>query len=114
MPPRKKGKGKRQGAASNYGDRNWKSQNFPANYNSDQAVPVLHDASSSPAKEGWWADSELGFAIMDNAAPMPLHTSLLHDYVQHNTLGIGSWGGSKAGYLDLLQSVLEEISKLVF
>jgi hypothetical protein len=65
--PRDKGKGKRQGA-STYGNRQWKNQNFPANYNSDQAQPALHDESSSSANGNWWDDHELGSAVfeMDN------------------------------------------------
>jgi hypothetical protein len=52
-----KGKGKRQKEGKgNYGDRNWKSQNFPAGYNSDQATPALHDESSSSATQGWWEE----------------------------------------------------------
>jgi hypothetical protein len=62
-----KGKGKTKGGKGHYGNRAWKSQNFPAGYNSDQATPVLHDVSSSSASPEWWEDHELGSAIMDNA-----------------------------------------------
>ena len=56
-----KGKGKK----GNPGDRNWKSQNFPAAYNSDQATPALHDESSSN-KQIWWQDHELGSVLIDD------------------------------------------------
>ncbi len=75
------GKGKRQSDKGNYGDRRWKSDNFPANYNSDQATPALHDESSSSAAKGWWDDHELGSAAMENElTPVPLHPDLLNDY----------------------------------
>jgi hypothetical protein len=82
-----KGKGKRQkGGKGNYGERNWKSQNFPADYNSDQATPALHDETPSSATQSWWEDHELGSAIIDNVAnPVLLHPSLLDDYVANNS-----------------------------
>ncbi len=81
-----KGKGKRQGNTSHYGNRQWKSQNFPANYNSDQAVPALHDESSSSSTQVWWEDHELGSAIMDNEpSSVPLHPDLLLDYIENNS-----------------------------
>jgi hypothetical protein len=84
----RKGKGKNKGGKGNYGNRAWKSQNFPASYNSDQATPVLHDASSSSTSQEWWEDHELGSAILENEPhannPVPLHTSLLDDYVAMN------------------------------
>jgi hypothetical protein len=87
-----KGKGKNKGGKSNYGNRAWKSQNFPAAYNSDQANPVLHDvSSSSDSQTSWWDDHELGSVILHNDSrpnddheevdPVPLHTALLDDYV---------------------------------
>ncbi len=78
-----KGKGKRQ--KSGKGDRNWKSQNFPAGYNSDQATPALHEESSSSATVSWWNEQELGSAIIDDVPnPVPLHPSLLDDYIANN------------------------------
>jgi hypothetical protein len=56
----RKGKGKDKGSKRNYGNRAWKSQNFPAAYNSDQATPELHDASSSSSTKDWWAEQQLG------------------------------------------------------
>ncbi len=85
IPSKGKGKGKRQGNASNHGDRNWKSHNFPANYNSDQAFPALHDESSSSNTQIWWEDHELGSTAMDNEPSyVPLHVHLLADYIEHN------------------------------
>jgi hypothetical protein len=81
-----KEKGNRRGSKGNYGDRMWKSQNFPANYNSDQATSALHDESSSSATQSWWDDLELGSAVVeDESNPVPLHSDLLNDYVQHNS-----------------------------
>ncbi len=60
--------------------------NFPANYNSDQATPALHEESSSSATHSWWNDPELGTAAVDNEqSPVPLHPDLLNDYVEHNS-----------------------------
>ena len=41
---------------SNKGNRNWKSQNFPADYKAEQATPVLHDEAPSTVKMAvaWW------------------------------------------------------------
>jgi hypothetical protein len=64
----------------------WKSQNFPANYNSDQATPALHEESTPSATPSWWDDQELGTAAMDNEPhPVPLHPDLLHDFVMNNS-----------------------------
>jgi hypothetical protein len=86
-----KGKGptsKGKGDKGNFGNRNWKSQNFPAAYSSDQATPALHDdwksqnvsvayssdQATPPAlhDEGpttksiqWWDDNELGSVCFD-------------------------------------------------
>jgi hypothetical protein len=77
----RKGKGKTKGTKGNYGNRAWKSQNFPAGYNSDQANPVLHDVSSSSAAPDWWEDHELGSVILhrdpDEVDPVSPHTDLL-------------------------------------
>ena len=80
-----KGKGKTKGDKGMQGDRQWKSQNFPAAYQSEQATPALHDESSSTAVPSWWDEHELGSAILDgNPNPVPLHSSLLDDYVDTN------------------------------
>ena len=47
-PPTKGGKGK-----GHHGDRSWKSQNFPANYHSEQATPTLHDETPSTDTQEW-------------------------------------------------------------
>jgi hypothetical protein len=124
----RKGKGKTKGGKGNYGNRAWKSQNFPAAYNSDQATPVLHDASSFSSTKDWWAEQELGSAIVDNndhanaltpildtyvapnepnasidaiANPVPLHASLLDDYVERNAYDDDD-GEYIADYIDLV------------
>jgi hypothetical protein len=80
-----KGKGKTKGNKGMPGDRQWKSQNFPAAYHSEQATPALHEESSSTAVQVWWNDHELGSAILDGEPnPVPLHSSLLDDYVDMN------------------------------
>ena len=64
----KTGKGEKGNHGIRYGDRNWKSQNFPAGYSSDQATPALHDESSSslqPQSQEWWQSTELGTVILD-------------------------------------------------
>jgi len=84
----RKGKGKTKAAKGNYGNRAWKSQNFPAGYASDQATPVLHDVSSSSASQEWWEDHEPGSVILESEPhadnPVLLHTSPLEDYVAMN------------------------------
>jgi hypothetical protein len=80
-----KGKGKTKGKPGKSGNRAWKSQNFPANYHSEQATPALHDETSSSVAQGWWEEGELGSVILDNDPnPVPLLASLLEDYVDHN------------------------------
>ena len=59
-----KGKGKLQhskgkGKKGNFGDRNWKSPNFPAAYGPDQATPALHEEQTTPTIS-WWDENELG------------------------------------------------------
>jgi hypothetical protein len=45
----------------------------------------LHDESPSSAQKVWWDDQELGSALMDDTpSQVPLDSSLLADYVQHN------------------------------
>ena len=81
-----KGKGKSKGGKGKQGDRNWKSQNFPAGYQSDQATPALHDETPSTETLAWWQDCELGSAIIEgNTNPVPLQPGLLEDYVEFNT-----------------------------
>jgi hypothetical protein len=80
-----KGKGKPKGGKGKHGDRNWKSQNFPAGYQSDQATPALHDETPSTETPAWWHDCELGLAIMEGSSnPVPLQPCLLEDYVEFN------------------------------
>ena len=80
-----KGKGKTKGKPGKPGNRAWKSQNFPANYHSEQATPALHDETSSSIAQGWWEEGELGSVIMDHDPnPVPLLAPLLEDYVNHN------------------------------
>ena len=74
-----KGKGKK----GNSGDRNWKSQNFPASYSSEQATPALHEESSS-TKQVWWQDHELGSVLLDGQQQQ--HTNINdNEDQQHNT-----------------------------
>jgi hypothetical protein len=77
----------------------WKSQNFPANYNSDQATPALHDESASSANPRWWDEHELGTAIVE--AGVPLHPDLLNDYVEHNSFDDGD-DEYVSDYIDLI------------
>ena len=77
----------------------WKSQNFPANYNSDQATPALHDESASSATPNWWDEHELGTAIVE--AEVPLHPDLLHDYVEYNSFDDGD-DEYVSDYIDLI------------
>jgi hypothetical protein len=51
---------------SNKGNRQWKSQNFPADYKAEQATPVLHDESSSKTPQEWWNTNELGSVCFEN------------------------------------------------
>jgi hypothetical protein len=100
---RTKGKGGTVKGKGNSGDRNWKNQNFPAGYNSDQATPALHEESSPSSKQVWW-DDELGSAIFDDdnrPLPVPLHTSLLDDYVMHNSYDEND-DEYTADYIDLI------------
>jgi hypothetical protein len=61
-PPHSKGKG----GKGQFGDRKWKSQNFPAAYNPEQATPALHDESpSKDTAQEWWGTSELGSSCLD-------------------------------------------------
>ena len=66
-----KGKGKPQnqkgkGGKGQYGDRRWKSQNFPAAYNSEQATPALHDESpSKDTSQEWWDAKEIGSSCFE-------------------------------------------------
>ena len=64
-PPQQHGKGK--GKKGSRGERNWKSQNFPAGYSSDQATPALHDESSlqPPSQQSWWDENELGSSCVE-------------------------------------------------
>jgi hypothetical protein len=68
-PPKGKGKsqypkGKGGKGKDRYGDRQWKSPNFPAGY-TEQATPALHDESSTNnTSELWWDDSELSSVCM--------------------------------------------------
>jgi hypothetical protein len=80
-----KGKGKSKGKPGKSGNRGWKSQNFPAGYHSEQATLALHDETSSTEAQAWWDDCELGSAILEgDPNPVPLHPSLLDDYVELN------------------------------
>ena len=63
-PPSKGGKNKSQ-----MGDRNWKSQNFPAGYQSEQATPALHDNTPSTASQEWWEPHELGSVALERIPP---------------------------------------------
>jgi hypothetical protein len=70
--PNDKGKGKPQhgkgkGKKGYSGERNWKSQNFPAGYSSDQATPALHDESfhKPPSQVSWWDENELGSSCLE-------------------------------------------------
>ena len=51
-----RGKGKPNGQTkgekgnNNKGNRQWKSQNFPADYKAEQATPALHDETPSTTK----------------------------------------------------------------
>ena len=51
------------------GDRNWKSQNFPANYQSEQASPALHDNTPSPTSQEWLETHEVGSVTIDHIHP---------------------------------------------
>jgi hypothetical protein len=58
-----------KGNGTRYGDRNWKSPNFPAQYSPDQATPALHDESPSNTSQrqsqDWWQTTELGTVLVD-------------------------------------------------
>ena len=104
-----KGKGKRGDGKGNYGDRRWKSQNFPANYNSDQATPALHDESASPATQSWWDDHELGTAIVEDE--VTLHPDLLNDDVEHNSFDEGD-DEYVSDYIDLiLLAIIQQVER---
>jgi hypothetical protein len=69
--PTPKGKGKPlnskgKGDKGQFGDRKWKSQNFPAAYIPEQATPALHDESPSkdPSQE-WWDAKEIGSSCLE-------------------------------------------------
>ena len=69
-----RGKGKPNGQTkgekgnSNKGNRQWKSQNFPADYKAEQATPALHDETPSTTKMiGWWdtKDKDVSSVCLD-------------------------------------------------
>ena len=82
-----KGKGK-------YGNRSWKSHNFPAAYEAyqpgapayqpgtpayppEQATPALHD--ETPSTKEWWETNELGSVVLDHVPPTRIPSALLND-----------------------------------
>ena len=65
ITPKGKGNSPPSGGKGTQGDRSWKSPNFPAGHNSEQATPALHDETSSSTKV-WWDDHELGSTLVDN------------------------------------------------
>ncbi len=64
MTPKGKGKSPSRHGKGKYGDRGWKSHNFPAGYQSDQVTPALHEETSSTADPAWWDEHELSSVIM--------------------------------------------------
>ena len=69
------GKGKQpnhyKGGKGNHGDRQWKSQNFPAAYNPEQAHTALHEESSPTQSADWWKTDEVGSVLIhDDVLPM--------------------------------------------
>ena len=81
-----KGKGKPYEQAkgwkgkSNKGNRQWKSQNFPADYKAEQATPVLHDESSSKQPQEWWNTNELGSVCFENEKQKETTSTLKDEY----------------------------------
>jgi hypothetical protein len=63
-PPSKGGKNK-----GHHGDRNWKSQNFPANYQSEHTSPALHDNTPSSTSQEWWESHEVGSVAFERIQP---------------------------------------------
>ena len=63
---------------SNKGNRNLKSQNFPADYKAEQATPVLHDEAPSTVKMAvaWWDTKDTSSVCID----LEDHTNLSDDY----------------------------------
>jgi hypothetical protein len=55
-----------KGTKGNYGDRQWKSQNFPAAYNSEQANTALHEDSSPTQSAEWWQTNEIGSVLVED------------------------------------------------
>ena len=88
--PQSKGASPSKGGKSkgHYGDRKWKSQNFPANYQSEQASPALHDSTLSSSSQEWWEPHEVGSVTLDYLQP----TFFLDDADDHDV----------ASYIDLL------------
>jgi hypothetical protein len=57
------------GGKGKYGNRSWKSPNFPAASQSEQATPALHDETPSSTDNAWWESHELGSVVLERIQP---------------------------------------------